>query len=94
MLTLTDQAVTAIRNLTARAGLPPETGLRIAPEDGEPRGLALSLADAPQAGDQVIEASDVHVFVQPEASAVLDDKALDAQISEDGEVSFLLQPQA
>ena len=86
MLTLTDQAVTAIRNLTARAGLPPETGLRIAPEDGEPRGLALSLADAPQTAD-------VHVFVQPEASAVLDDKALDAQINEEGEVSFTLQDQ-
>jgi len=93
VLTLTDQAVTAIRNLTARAGLPPDTGLRIAPEGGEARGLALTLADAPQAGDQVIEASDVHVFVQPEASAVLDDKALDAQISEDGEVSFTLQDQ-
>ena len=94
MLTLTDQAVTAIRNLTARAGLPPETGLRIAPEDGTARGLALSLADAPEAGDQVIEAADVHVFVQPEASVVLEDKALDAQINEDGEVSFTLQSQS
>ena len=94
MLTLTDQAVTAIRNLTARAGLPAETGLRIAPEDGAERGLALSLADAPQAGDQVIEAADVQVFVQPEASAVLEDKALDAQINEDGDVSFTLQSQA
>ena len=44
MLTLTDQAVSAIRDLTAQAGLPPETGLRIAPEDGDTRGLALSLA--------------------------------------------------
>lgn len=94
MLTLTDQAVSAIRDLTARAGLPPETGLRIAPEDGDARGLALSLADAPQAGDQVIEASDVHVFVQPEASEALEDKALDAEISENGEVSFTLQNQA
>ena len=94
MLTLTDQAVTAIRNLTAQAGLPPETGLRIAPEDGATPGLALSLADAPQAGDQVIEASDVQVFVQPEASAVLDDKSLDAQINDDGEVSFTLQNQS
>ena len=94
MLTLTDQAVSAIRDLTARAGLPPETGLRIAPEDGDERGLALSLADAPQAGDQVIEAADVHVFVQPEASAVLEDKALDAQVSEDGEVAFTLQSQS
>ncbi|HEV8219898.1 MAG TPA: Fe-S cluster assembly protein HesB [Streptosporangiaceae bacterium] len=94
MLTLTDQAVTAIRNLTTQAGLPPETGIRIAPEAGDERGLALSLADAPQAGDQVIEAADVHVFVQPEASAVLDDKALDAQINEEGEVSFTLQTQS
>ena len=98
MLTLTDHAVTAIRNLTAQAGLPAETGLRIAPEggpeNGTARGLALSLADAPQTGDQVIEAADVHVFVQPEASAVLDDKALDAQINEDGEVSFTLQTQS
>jgi hypothetical protein len=36
----------------------------------------------------------VHVFVQPEASAALEDKALDAEISEDGEVSFTLQNQA
>jgi len=32
--------------------------------------------------------------VQPEAALVLEDKALDAQVAEDGEVSFLLQPQA
>jgi len=32
--------------------------------------------------------------VQPDAAAVLEDKALDAQINEDGEVSFLLQRQA
>jgi len=36
----------------------------------------------------------VQVFVQPDAAATLDDKALDARVSEDGEVSFLLQPQA
>ena len=94
MLTLTDQAVAAIRNLTARPGLSAEAGLRIAPEDGGTGGLALSLTDGPQAGDRVIEESDVQVFVQPDAAATLEDKALDAQVSEDGEVSFLLQPQA
>ena len=36
----------------------------------------------------------MHVFVQPEASAVLEDKALDAQVSEDGEVAFTLQTQS
>jgi Fe-S cluster assembly iron-binding protein IscA len=93
VLTLTDQAVTAIRDLTTQPGLPDDTGLRIAPEDGT-AGLALSLSAGPQAGDQVIEEGDVHVFVQPDAAATLDDKALDAQVSQDGEVSFLLQPQA
>jgi iron-sulfur cluster assembly protein len=93
VLTLTNQAVSAIRDLTAKAGLPADTGLRIAPDEGAGGGLALSLADGPQAGDQVIEESDVHVFVQPEASAVLADKALDAQVSTDGEVSFSLQNQ-
>ena len=94
MLTLTDQAVSAIRDLTTRPGLAEETGLRIAPHDGDTGGLALSLADGPQAGDQVIEEADVHVFLQPEAAAALDDKALDAQISQDGEVSFVIQRQA
>jgi iron-sulfur cluster assembly protein len=93
MLTLTNQAVAAIRDLTTRSGLPAETGLRISAEDGGAGGLALSLSDGPQAGDQVIEDSDVHVFVQSDAVASLDDKALDAQVNEDGEVSFMLQPQ-
>jgi Fe-S cluster assembly iron-binding protein IscA len=93
VLTLTDQAVTAIRNLTTQPGLPEQTGLRIAPEDGGAGGLALALSDGPQAGDQVIEQSDVHVFVQPDAAGSLDDKALDAEVNEDGQVSFLLQPQ-
>lgn len=95
MLTLTDQAVAAIRNLTTQPGLPAETGLRIAPEDGDGAGgLALSLSDGPQAGDRVIEEADVQVFVQPDAAAALDDQALDAEVSEDGTVSFLLQRQA
>jgi iron-sulfur cluster assembly protein len=95
VLTLTDQAVDAIRNLTTRPGLPEQTGLRIAPQDTDTDdgGLALSLCDGPQAGDQVIEQADVQVFVQPDAAAVLDDKALDAQVNEDGEVSFQLQSQ-
>jgi hypothetical protein len=36
----------------------------------------------------------VQVFVQPDAAPALDDKALDAQVNQDGEVSFLLQRQA
>ena len=93
MLTLTDQAVAALRELTTQPGLPAETGLRIAPQDGGADGLALSLSDGSRAGDQVIEDADVHVYVQPDAAAALADKALDARVSETGEVSFQLQPQ-
>ena len=75
-------------------GFRPRPGCASPRETGIARGLALSLADAPQAGDQVIEAADVHVFVQAEASVVLDNKSLDAQINEDGEVSFTLQSQS
>jgi len=93
VLTLTDEAVAAIRDLTTRPGLPAETGLRIAP-DGGAGGLALSLAEGPQAGDRVIEETDVQVFVQADAAAALEGKALDAQVNEDGEVLFRLQQQA
>jgi len=94
VLTLTDQAVAAIRELTNRPGVPPQTGLRIEPQvaDGV-GGLALSLSDGPQAGDQVIEEAGVQVFVQNQAAPALADKALDAQVDDDGEVSFLLQQQ-
>jgi len=91
MLTLTDQAVAVLRDLTTQPGLPAEAGLRIAPQDGAADGLALSLADGPQAGDQVVEDAGVQVYVQPDAAAVLDDKALDARVGETGEVSFQLQ---
>ena len=93
MLTLTDQAVAALRELTTQPGLPAEAGLRIAPPESGADGLALSLAEGPQAGDQVIEDAGVHVYVQSDAAAALDDKALDARIGETGEVSFQLQLQ-
>ena len=89
MLTLTDQAVAVIRDLTTQPGLPAEAGLRIASQDGG--GLALSLAEGPQAGDQVIEDAGVQVYVQPDAADAVDDKALDARMNETGEVSFQLQ---
>jgi iron-sulfur cluster assembly protein len=71
VLTLTDQAVAALRELTTQPGPPAETGLRIAPQPSGADGLALSLTDGPQAGDQVIEDAGVHVYVQPDAATAL-----------------------
>lgn len=95
MLTLTDSAVSAIRGLTAQPEVPAETGLRIMAQDEEAQSFQLALTEGPVAGDQVVESGGARVFVEAAAAAVLDDKALDAQVNERGELSFRLadQPQ-
>jgi iron-sulfur cluster assembly protein len=94
MLTLTDSAVSAIRGLTSQPELPAETGLRImTPGEGSPS-LQLALAEGPMAGDQVVEEGGARVFVEAAAAAVLDDKALDAQVNEQGDVAFSVSDQA
>jgi iron-sulfur cluster assembly protein len=93
VLTLTGQAVDAIRSLTTQPGLPAETGLRIAPQGGDGGSLALSISDGPQPGDEVIEEEGVRVFVHSDAAVMLDDKALDAQVDDEG-VAFRLGTQS
>ena len=78
MLTLTDNAVTAIRDLLVGEDVSADAGLRIAPKADEAGTLEVSLASTPQAGDQVVEKADVRVFVAEEAVPILDDKSLDA----------------
>lgn len=93
MLTLTGHAVDAIRSLTANPELPADTGLRIEPAGGD-GSLKLSLSEGPQAGDEVIAAEDIVVFVQHDAASLLADQALDAQVTDQGAVSFVLSRQA
>ena len=93
MLTLTDGAVSAIRNLTSQPELPEETGLRImAQPEGGPA-FQVTLADSPVTGDQVIESQGARVFLEPDAAAALGDKSLDAQVDEQGTVAFTLAEQ-
>ncbi len=63
MLTLTDSAVSAIRSLTSQPELPVETGLRIMTQDEGAPSFQLALAEAPVAGDQVIEDGGARVFI-------------------------------
>jgi iron-sulfur cluster assembly protein len=97
LLALTDSAVGVIHDLTNQPGLPDGTGLRITPQPGPDDGtgpaFALSLAQAPGAGDEVIEAADARVYLEPEVAQQLQDKVLDARIDEQGEVAFLVSPQ-
>jgi len=94
MLTLTDSAVTAIRNLTAQPELPDETGLRIMSQDQGGPAFQVTLAETPADGDQVIETEGARVFLEPGAAVALDDKSLDAQVDDEGTVAFTLAERA
>lgn len=89
MLTLTENATSAIAHLTQQ--IPADTaGLRIATAENPEQGYAVSLTDGPQEGDAVVEDAGARVYVDPIASAQLDDRVLDAQLSDDGSVGFAL----
>lgn len=94
MLTLTDNAVRAIRSLTTQPGQPADSGLRIMSSGDGAAPLHLSLAPNPMAGDEVVESDGARVFMEPTAAGVLTDKALDAEVDEDGGVAFSLAESA
>jgi Fe-S cluster assembly iron-binding protein IscA len=95
MLTLTQNAVRAIRSLTAQEGeAEAEAGLRIMSGGDQASTLQLSLAPSPVAGDEVVESDGVRVFLEPAAAGVLSDKALDAAVDDEGGVAFSLARQA
>ncbi len=87
MITLTDDAVSAIQILTTQPDVPQGSGLRIATDDT--RGaLALSVAAQPAQGDAVVESGGARLFLDATAAAALGDKALDARAEADGQVLF------
>jgi iron-sulfur cluster assembly protein len=88
MLTLTDNAVRAIRSLTDDQDEAGESGLRIMSGGNQASTLQLSLAPSPMAGDEVVEADGARVFMEPAAAQVLSDKSLDAEVDNDGGVAF------
>ena len=93
MLTLTDSAASAIRGLTAQPDLPAQTGLRIMKQGQGTQSFQLALTEGPEAGDQVVETGGARVFVEADAAPDLDDKALDAQLTEQGDLAFSISDQ-
>lgn len=89
MLTLTENATTAVKHLVQK--LPTDTaGLRIAQATAPNEGYAVTLADAPEQGDTVVEDGGARVFVDAVSTVQLGDRVLDAQIDDDGGVGFAL----
>ena len=90
MLTLTSGAVQVIRSVTADPQLPPDTGIRIESGADGSDALRLSVAPAPEAGDQVVEEEGARVYLEPVVATMLDDKTLDAQVDPQGDVAFTI----
>lgn len=84
MLTLTSDAVEAVRTIAAAPpGLLDESGLRIAAQaqtDGQHGGLELTIVETPVEGDEVVEEAGARVFIDSEVAPYLDDKILDATV--------------
>ena len=91
MLTITDNAAEAVRQITAGSGLEPEPGLRITAGPPTPQGtpLELSLAAEPGPTDQTVEEGGAHVYLEEPVAVALDDKVLDVEI-EGEEVRFAI----
>lgn len=92
MLTLTENAQTAIKTITSQAGLPEDGGVRIAMSEGGSE-LQMALSPEPAAGDEVIENDGARVFVAEETSTMLESQELDASETDEG-TGFSLRQQA
>ncbi|WP_270353299.1 Fe-S cluster assembly protein HesB [Microbacterium testaceum] len=89
MLTLTEEATTAVKTITAQIPDAPQGGVRIEGAGSPESQFALSVVDAPEPSDTVVESAGARVFLDSDAAAVLDDRVLDAQIDpEQGSVQF------
>jgi Fe-S cluster assembly iron-binding protein IscA len=92
MLTMTDTAAEAVRQISAGSGLEPEPGLRIAAGPPTPEGtpLELSLAGDAAPTDKTVDEGGARIYVEERVVPVLDDKVLDAAIEGD-QVRFELR---
>ena len=95
MLTLTDEAADAIRDLLSTQFLPPGGGLRISttpPANGDDQAVyELAVVTGPEASDVAVERDGVFVYVEPAAISAFADKILDAD-QDEGSVSFTFLP--
>ena len=96
MLTLTENASTIVRDITAQIQ-PTEAadaGLRITTDDTPEPAFAISATEGPQPGDAKVEQDGATVYLDGLSAAQLDDKVLDASLDPGGNVQFALGQQA
>ena len=99
MLALTPTAAEVVESIVSQQELPDTAGVRITSEEGgaaadgtaSQRDLRLSVVEQPEAGDALVEGT--QVYVEPgETAQMLEDKVLDAEV-EGNEVRFSIAQQ-
>jgi Fe-S cluster assembly iron-binding protein IscA len=88
MLTLTDNAASIVKSLADRSVGTDTGGLRIATAESDNTNFEVTVTPTPEAGDQVVENSGAHVFLEAHAADALSDKQLDAVVDDAGAVRF------
>ena len=92
MLTLTQTAAEAVKEIVARVPLPEDGGVRIREAEGS-SGFELSVTPDPGPHDTVVIESGARVFLDETAAIALEDRVLDAELANDGSVRFALASQ-
>jgi iron-sulfur cluster assembly protein len=90
MLTLTENASTIVKTLTGQVSEAEDAGLRISSSNDQNTAFAAAVAPIPEPADQIVEVSGARLFLETGAAVALDDKILDAQVDENGSVSFAI----
>ena len=88
MLTLTDNASTIVKEISAQ--IPEAAGLRITSENADQPSFEVEPAAAAQPGDETVEQDGATIYLDEAANLQLDDKVLDAAVDQNGGVQFAL----
>lgn len=90
MLTLTENASSAVKAIIDQSPTAETGGLRIQ-SSGQPDGrLEVAIVAEPELTDSIVERDGARVFLEPGAALVLDDKTLDASVDDAGSVRFAI----
>lgn len=89
MLTLTQTAAEAVKQIVARVPNVEDGGVRIRDAGGD-TGFELSVAPDPEPRDTVVVTDGARVFLDQTATVALEDRVLDAELAQDGSVRFAL----
>jgi iron-sulfur cluster assembly protein len=90
MLTLTENARDLVAQIPAQPMFSTDAGLRISGRPDAAAALNVQAEEAPRRGDRVFDYQGARVFLGERAVDRVADKMLDARLTHDGRIQFLL----